>query len=160
MSRLTGIMVLTFFMAGCSASGQRFQDSPFATQGVVDDKARIIFYREPDANFRSVTLSIDDSIVGSLTYGAFIVADIAPGDHRLSAWVRYTPIGKFATNINVSAGETYYIRASHRAERMLYPLLGPIGVAMVFADTQGEFQLEAVPATVALQALEELKLSE
>ena len=92
----------------------------------MDNKmSRLIFYRQSDANFRSVTLSIDDSIVGSLAHGAFIVADIAPGDHRLSAWVRYTPIGEFATNINVSAGETYYIRASHRAERMLYPCWVP-----------------------------------
>ena len=63
-------------------------------------------------------------------------------------------------SMTVVGGETYYIRASCRAERMLYPLMGPIGVALVFADIKGEFQLEPVTAAVALQALKELKLSE
>jgi len=50
---LCGIIALTLCLAGCSASGARFQDTPFATQPIADDKSRIIFYRESDADFRS-----------------------------------------------------------------------------------------------------------
>ena len=160
LNSFAAIIALTVCLAGCSASGARFQDTPFATQPIDDDKSRIIFYRESDANLGSVMLGIDDSIVGTLAHRGFIVAETAPGDHRISAWVRGLSIWKFAMTMTVVGGETYYIRASHRAERMLYPLMGPIGVALVFADTKGEFQLEPVTATVALQALKELKLSE
>jgi len=157
---LCGIIALTLCLAGCSASGARFQDTPFATQPIADDKSRIIFYRESDADFRSVTLGIDDSIMGTLAHKGFIVVETSPGDHRISAWVRGMSRGKFVMSMTGVGGETYYIRASCRAERMLYPLMGPIGVALVFADIKGEFQLEPVTAAVALQALKELKLSE
>jgi hypothetical protein len=157
---LIGVIALAFFLTGCSASGSRFQDSPFATERVTRDKARIIFYRKSDVNFRSATVGIDGSIVGALAHRGFIVADTEPGDHKFSAWVRYTPLGEFAIHINLTAGETYYLRVSHRTERLLYALAGPVGAALVFADRKGEFQLETVPAATALAELKELKLSE
>ena len=157
---LIGIIALGFFLTGCSASGARFHDSPFATERVARDKARIVFYRESDANFRSATLDIDGSIVGALAHRGFIVADTEPGDRRFSAWVRYTPLGEFAIHLNLTAGETYYLRVSHRTERLLYPLAGPVGAVLVFADRKGEFQLEPVPAAIALTELKDLKLSE
>ena len=182
---LCGIIALTLCLAGCSASGARFQDTPFATQPIADDKSRIIFYRESDADFRSVTLGIDDSIDAvRKRFGAVNVEvgqvpgaeDLVPGailypqdptrrlylyfhDEQMHS-LRGMSIGKFVMSMTVVGGETYYIRASYRAERMLYPLMGPIGVALVFADIKGEFQLEPVTAAVALQALKELKLSE
>src|SRR5438128_2383479 len=118
-NHFAGMVALTVFLAGCSASasGTKFKDSSFVTQRVVDDKGRVIFYRESDANFRSVTLGIDGSIVRALAHGGFIVADSAPGDRRISAWMRYAPIGESVISMSVSAGETYYIRASRRAER-------------------------------------------
>jgi hypothetical protein len=160
MKRSAGITVLSCLLAGCSASGARFLDTPFATQAVTDDRARIVFYRESDHNFGSVTLGIDDSIVGALAQNGFIVADIAPGDHKVSAWLQYTPLGESKMKMRVLAGETYYIRASGRSERMLYPLLGALGVVLFFTDRKGEFQLDAVMPAVALPVLEELKLSE
>lgn len=160
MNRFAGIIVLTSFLIGCSASGLMFRDSSFATQRVATDKSRIIFYRESDANFRSVTLGIDGSATGTLAQRGFIVADTTPGDHKISAWVQYAPIGEFVISITVLAGETYYIRVSQRTERMLYPFAGVLGAALVFADTKGEFQLEPVPASIALVDLEELRLSE
>lgn len=162
MNRLAGTMALTLFLAGCSASasGPMFQDSLFATRRVATDKARIIFYRQSDANFRSVTLDIDGSIVGALAQRGFIAADTVPGDHRISAWIRYAPVGEFVISMSLSAGETYYVRVFHRAERVLYPLGGAIGVVLFYADRKGEFQLEPVPAAIALVDLEKLRLSE
>jgi len=160
MKRFFRFFVLAFCLAGCSASGPKFQDTSFATLQVASDKGRIIFYRHSDTHFRSVTLGIDGSIVGALNQQGFIVADTVPGDHRVSAWVRYTPTGEFAINTTLSAGETRYIRVAHRSHRMLYPFVGPLGAVLFFADTEGEFRLEPVPATIALPALVELKLSE
>lgn len=155
-----GIIALMFLLTGCSASGPRFRDSLVATQRVTADKGRIIFYRDSDTNFRSVTLGIDGSVVGTLAQRGVIVADTAAGAHTISAWVQYAPVGEFVINMIVSAGETYYIRVSHRAERMLYPLAGVVGAVLVFADSKGEFQLEPVPAAIALVDIEELRLSE
>src|SRR5207249_12194091 len=92
-NHFAGMVALTVFLAGCSASasGTKFKDSSFVTQRVADDKGRVIFYREADTNSRWVTLGIDRSIVGALAQSGFIVADIAPGDHSLSAWLRYMP---------------------------------------------------------------------
>jgi Protein of unknown function (DUF2846) len=157
---LIGVIALAFFLTGCSASGSRFQDSRFATERVARDKTRIVFYRQTDVNFRSATVAIDGSIVGALAHRGFIVADTEPGDHKFSAWVRYTPLGEFAMYMNLTAGETYYLRVSHRTERLLYALAGPVGAVLVFADRKGEFQLEPVPAAIALTQLKELKLSE
>src|SRR5918992_1012917 len=147
-----------FSLSACSATGPKFQDTPFATQQVPDDRARIIFFRDSDVNFRSVTLGIDGSRVGALAHRGFIVADTAPGDHRIAAWVRYVPTGEFVIGMDVKAGETYYIKVSHRDERMIYPLLGPLGTAYFFIDRKGEFRLEPLAAAVALQELGELKL--
>lgn len=154
------VFVLLFSLCACSASGPKFQDTPFAAQPAPQDKARLIFYREFDANFWSVTLGIDDSIIGALAHRGFVVADTAPGDHKISAWVRYTPVGKYVIGMDLKAGESYYIRASHRSQRMLYPLFGAAGTAFFFVDPEGEFRLEALTATQALQDLENLKLSE
>lgn len=160
MNRFAHISAITLLLASCSASGAKFQDSPFATQPVAGDKGRVIFYRESDANFRSATLGIDGAIVGALAHEGFIVADTAPGNHKVSVWVRGVPIWEFAISMSIVTGEVYYIRVSQRAERMLYPLWGIFGVALLFADSKGEFQLEPVPAAIALVDLEELKLSE
>lgn len=88
------------------------------------------------------------------------MAETAPGDHTISAWVRYTPTGECVLRLNLVAGETYYIQVSHRAERILYPFAGPIGVVLVFADRRGEFRLEPMPAAIALVDLADLKLSQ
>ena len=156
----SAIVVLLLFLAGCAASGPTFKDTPFAAQPMADDKARVIFYRESDANFGSVTIGIEGAIVGALARKGFIVADLAPADYKISAWMRGFPLQEFVLKMRVSAGETYYIRASHRLERALYPLLGPVGVFVYLADWKGEFQLDPVTAAAALPTLEELKLSE
>ena len=155
-----GTIALLFCLAGCSASGPKFQDTPFATQPVANDKARIVFYRDSDMNFRSATIGIDGSIVGAVVHDGFIVADIAPGDHKISAWVRGFPFYEFVIGIPVEAGKTYYMRVSQRTERVLYPMLGFVGSVLILADTKGEFQLELMPKSTALQQLKELKLSE
>jgi hypothetical protein len=160
MNRFIVVIPLTLFLTGCSTAGPRFQDTPFATEQVASDKTRIIFYREADVNFLSATLGIDGSIVGALAHNGFVVAETAPGDHKISAWVRYTPTGEFVTNMSFVAGETYYIRVSNRAERMLYPFAGPVGAALMVVDRKGEFQLESVPPAIALLQLRELKLSQ
>ncbi|MGH7793308.1 MAG: hypothetical protein ACREQ2_00160 [Candidatus Binatia bacterium] len=147
-------------LSACSATGPKFQDTPFAMQQVPEHKARIIFFREFDVNFRSVILGIDGSRVGALAHQGFIVADTAPGDRRISAWVRYLPLGEFAIGMNLKAGETYYIRVSHRDQRMAYPLFGPLGTALLLVDSKGEFQLEPLVAVAPPQELQELKLSE
>jgi hypothetical protein len=155
-----GIVALTGFLASCSsaASGATFKDSSFATGRVADGKGRIIFYRQADGNFRWVTLEVDDSIVGTLGQRGFLVIDVAPGEHRLAASLRYLP-GEYAIKITVSAGETYYIRASHRPESRLYSAFA-IGGILLVADPKGVFQLEGVPAVIASVDVEELRLSE
>src|SRR5207237_10702198 len=101
---LCGIIALTLCLAGCSASGARFQDTPFATQPIADDKSRIIFYRDSDADFRSVTLGIDDSIISALADKGLIVVETSPGAHRMSAWSRGTSIGNVVTSTSVDVG--------------------------------------------------------
>ena len=153
------IAALFFLFAGCSASGPRFPESPFAIQPVATDKARIVFYRGSDMNFRAATIGIDGSIVGAVSHLGFIVAEIAPGDHKISAWVRGF-FQEFVIGISVEAGKTYYMRVSQRAERLLYPMIPIVGAFVVLADTKGEFQVELMPESTALQQLRELKLSE
>jgi len=153
-------ITLLFFVTGCSATGPRFHETQFATQPAPADKGRIIFFRESDANFRSVTIGVDGSIVGALAHNGFISIDIALGYHQVSAWVRYAPVGEFVMRMTVGAGETYYVRVSHRSVRMLYPLLGLAGGVLTLADRKGEFQMEPVSAAVALRTLGELNLSE
>jgi hypothetical protein len=161
-AHIVGIVPLLFVLTGCSTSpsGPTFGHSHFAKQPVSDDKGRIIFYRESDANFGSVTIGIDGSNIGALGHRKFLVTEVAPGTHKLSAWMRYLPLWEFGLDLNVSAGETHYVRASHRTQHMIYPFLGPVGVALVFADTKGEFQLEPVPQGIALVDLQDLTLSQ
>jgi hypothetical protein len=148
-----------FLLSACSAAGPNFQDTPFAIQQVPDDKARIIFLRGFDVDFRSATLAVDGAIVGGLDQRGFIVSEVEPGDHAISAWVRYVPLGEYVITTNIKAGETHYIKVSQRFERITYPLLGPVGTTLFFLDRKGEFKLETLAAAVALKELAELKLS-
>lgn len=160
MRRFAEIFLAVFFLGGCAASGVKFSDSPYSTQVVAGDKARIIVYRESDINLGPVTIGIDGSRIGAVAHRGFIATDLAPGDYAISAWKRGLPLWEFVLKMRVAAGETYYLRASHRIEPTLYPLLGPVGWAAFFLDRKGEFQLDEVTAAVALPTLTELKLSE
>ena len=153
------ITVLLLSLAGCTASGRKFPESDSVTQPVPIDKARMIFYRDTDANFGAATIAVDDSVVGSVSQNGFIVAEVDPGERRLSAWVR-TFFHKHTTNLSVDGGRTYYLRVSQRAERSLYPLIPIVGVIVFLADTKGEFQLQLMPESTALQQLRDLRLSE
>jgi hypothetical protein len=160
MKRFSVIFVLMFLVAGCAASGPPFKDTLFARQPVPDDKGRIIFYRESDANFGSVIIGIGDARVGALAQKGFMAVEVVPDDYRISASMRAIPIGEFVLRMRVSAGQTYYVRASHRSHRLLYPFVGVLGAGLLFADTEGEFRLEPVPPAIALPELAQLKLSE
>jgi hypothetical protein len=57
-----------------------------------------------------------------LAQSGFIVADIDPGDRKITASPGYIPIGNSALAVNVKAGEVCYIKISQRIERTVYPL--------------------------------------
>jgi len=151
--------IFILLLAGCSASGPYFQETRYARQSVSADKARIIFFRGRDANYRSVTLEIDGETIGKLAAGGFLVEDTAPGPHRIVASVSFT-LGEYAAKLNAQAGQTYYIRVSNRDERTLYGFMGDAGTFLTFADRGGFFRLRLVDPTAAIIALEELQLSE
>jgi hypothetical protein len=156
--RFTAI-VISLVLTGCSASGPYFAETRYARQSVSADKARIIFFRGHDANYRSVTLEIDGETIGKLAAGGFLVEDTAPGPHRIVAGVSFT-LGEYAAKLNAQAGQTYYIRVSNRDERALYGFMGDAGAFLTFADRGGFFRLRLVDATAAIVALEELQLSQ
>jgi hypothetical protein len=160
MPRFSLLAAMIVLLAACSAAGPKFSDTPFATEPVPGDKARIILFRGSDINFRPATVDIDGAVVGALAQSGFIVADAEPGDRKIAAWLRYAPVRKSAATMSVKAGEVYYIKISQRFERIAYPLLGPLGTAFWFVDPQGEFHLEPVVEGAALQALPEMKLSQ
>jgi hypothetical protein len=150
---------LTFFflLAACNASGPHFQDTPYVQGQVPDHRARIVFLRGSDIDFRSATLEIDGTTVGALAQNGFIVSDIEPGERVLSARVKHVPLGAYVITVNARPGETQYIKVSHRLERVTYPILGPIGTALFFLDRKGDFKLEALAASAAQKELGELK---
>jgi hypothetical protein len=151
--------LLVLLPAGCSASGPYFNETRYARQSVPADKARIIFYRELDSNYRSVTLDVDDETTGKLAAGGFLVEDTVPGPHRIVASISLT-LGEYAAKLTAQAGETYYIRLVPRGVRMLYPSMGATGTFLTFADNKGYFSLRLVDPAAALVALEDLQLSE
>jgi hypothetical protein len=148
------------FLIGCAAAGPMFSDSRFANEPAPEDKARLIVFRDSDINLGSVTIGIDGTVVGALAQSGFIVADIDPGDRKITASPGHIPIGNSALAVNVKAGEVCYIKISQRIERTVYPLLGPLGVAFWFVDPQGEFRIETQAAAAARKELSEMKLSE
>jgi hypothetical protein len=148
------------FLIGCAAAGPMFSDSRFANEPAPEDKARLIVFRDSHINLGSVAIGIDGTVVGALAQSGFIVADIDPGDRKITASPGYIPIGNSALAVNVKAGEVCYIKISQRIERTVYPLLGPLGVAFWFVDPQGEFRIETQAAAAARKELSEMKLSE
>jgi hypothetical protein len=153
------IASMSWFLASCSASGPKFPDSVFAVEPVAKDKARLIFYRDSDANFRDATIAVDDSIIGAVSQHSFVAADVMPGSHKVLAWVRGF-FQEFALDISAEAGKTYYMRVSQRIERSFYPMIPIVGVIGLLADKKGEFQITPMPEATALQQLRELRLSE
>jgi len=158
MKRLAVILAVVL-VTGCSASGPYFPETRYARQSAPANKARIIFFRGSDANYRSVTLDIDGETIGKLPSGGFLVEDVDPGPHRIVAGVSFT-LGEYAAKLNAQAGQTYYIRVAHRDERMLYGFLGDAGAFLTFADRGGYFRLRLADPTAAMIALEELRLSQ
>lgn len=152
---ITVLLLLT----ACTASGPLFYDTPFAAQPVAPHKARLIFYRDSDMNFRAATIGIDGSRVGAVSHNGFIVAEVDPGEHKIAAWVRGF-FQEFVTSMSFEAGKPYYIRVSQRSERLLYPMIPIVGPLVVLSDSKGEFQLELMPESTALQQLRDLRLSD
>ncbi|HEY3303218.1 MAG TPA: hypothetical protein VGL70_06745 [Candidatus Binatia bacterium] len=158
MKTFAGLIALLFFFAGCSASGPHFKDTRYAKQPAPADRARIIFFREPDGDFRSVELDVDDQIIGKLAGGEFLVEDAVPGERGMTASLK----GEFMIKMKLEGGQTYYIRVSPR-EEATYKLIGffsAVGSWMSPADAKGHFKLQRVGPEVALAALEQLSLSE
>jgi len=153
------LAVVLLFFGGCSASGPRFAETHFATEPVPHDKARIVFYRDSDINFRAATVAIDGTIVGAVAQNGFVVAEVPAGEHKISAWVRGF-FQEFVTHMTLEAGNTYYMRVSQRIERSFYPMIPIVGTVGLLADTKGEFQIELMPESTALQQLRDLQLSE
>jgi uncharacterized protein DUF2846 len=99
----------------------------------------MVFYRDSDTNFRAATIAIDGSTIGAVSHHGFIVAEIAPGDHKITAWVRGF-FQEFVLDMTVEEGKTYYMRVSQRAERLVYPLIPVVGLFAILADSKGEFR--------------------
>jgi hypothetical protein len=153
---------LLFLFGGCSASGPSFNATRYATQQAPVDRARIIFFRTPDINYRSVTITIDGDEASKLAAGGFLIEEIEPGLHVISASVRLA-IGDYRVRMNVKAGETYYIRVSPREEREVYAALSTFsaaGTVLQLTDNQGFFKLQLAEPKVALRLLQDLRFSE
>jgi hypothetical protein len=162
MKKFAGLITLLFSLTGCAASGPNFRATRYATQQAPVDKARIVFFRKSDTNYRSVTLAIDDDIVGKLDRRGFLVEETEPGRREISASGRLT-IGDYRIRMNLQAGETYYIRVSPREERVLYAALGMFsaaGAVLQLTDNKGFFKLQLTDPKVALVVLGDLQLSE
>ncbi|HEY3304519.1 MAG TPA: hypothetical protein VGL70_13395 [Candidatus Binatia bacterium] len=166
MKRFTAIIVL-FLLAGCSASGARFDESRFATEPVPADKARLIFFRleESPVGGPPARLEIDGVRVGGLKNRGFLVVDAVPGEREVAADI-WSDSGRFALKMNLEAQRTYYLRVSRREEHhkymalpLLFGLAGGV-VAASLSDGKGPFKIEPIEAAEATKLLPEFRLSE
>jgi hypothetical protein len=160
------VSALLFFLLGCSASGPRFPDTPYAKQAVPTDKARIIFFRPDDsqAGGRWAHLDIDGAPVGKLARERFLVVDTVPGEREI-ATDEGERKARFVVTMYVEAGQTYYLQVSRMAESKKYQATGIFAlvgdlIAPLLKDDQPPFELEPVFAGRAMKMLEVLELAE
>jgi Protein of unknown function (DUF2846) len=166
MTRFAPIVAFLFFFTGCSIPGPLFfPETPFATQPVPADKARIIFLRPRDAYLGapSARVEIDGATVGKLARGEFLVIDTDPGEREISV-ADGDAKSRFALKLSVEAQQIYDLQVGRRDEDRKYEATGILGwlaerVIPSATDDRGPFILERVSPWVVLGMLATLAAS-
>lgn len=111
MSRLGGyafVVVCMSVIAGC-ATGKTIQETKETTAPIPEGMGRIVVYRTGLLGAAiQPGISIDGTKTGSCQPNGAFLADVAPGDHVVSA---KTEVMR-ETLVHVTAGESSYIRCS------------------------------------------------
>jgi len=103
------LAALAIVLSGCAATGSQFSVAPEAKE----NKGLIVFYRPKNHQGSAINIPLQDNgkDIGSIQNGQFIFYDVTPGKHEFRT---NTAAIDRAVNINVEAGETYYLSASIR----------------------------------------------
>lgn len=101
---LLGAMLMVLAVTGCATTGAAYAP----VQDVPAEQAIIYVYRIPAFTGSAISydVKLNGEFMGKLKNGAYFYAVVDPGSHVLSA---KTEVER-TVDINVEAGETYYVR--------------------------------------------------
>ena len=149
------IIILCLFVAGCSSSVPRHQDTAVKIPQLSAEQARLYFLRpqRPYLTQRAAPITIDDRLVGNCQNGRFFYIDVIPKALSISCRL-WDLVGTSTLKITPQKGGTYYIQIGPRDEKP------PAGILAedpgTISGSGGAFSLHAIKKEVALRLLSEL----
>jgi hypothetical protein len=105
--RLTGLLGLMIFLAGCATSGKTFSETSATFSAPAPGNGRIYLYRT--AIFGAAiqpSVTVNDVVVGSAVARGFFYVDRPAGDYRISASTEVTR----TLSLSLAQGQVRYVR--------------------------------------------------
>jgi len=108
LSRIAGFTIIAALLAGCAASGPKFNEVSASFPALGADQGRIYFYRTPFTFGGAVTAEIrlGNQAVGRSQRGSFFYVDRPPGNYEVTTTTEVEKKLTFA----LASGETKYVR--------------------------------------------------
>lgn len=155
---LVGALVacLSLLLAACATA-------PLESQARVQDArhARIYFLRESTFVYAggAVYLKVNGQEVGNVANGSYFFVDRPPGTYNVTLESPLVP-GRFAANLTVRAGGTYYLKIAPRTEHLFIGMaVGVVGqiIEASVVENSGAYSLTAMDTSSGAAMLASLK---
>src|SRR5262249_46564530 len=113
--------------------------TPLESQSKVQDprQARIYFLRESTFIYSGTSpyLKVNGQEVGNVAVGSYFFVDRPPGTYMVSLETPLSP-GRFAANVTVRPGITYYLKVSPRMDHLAIGLAAGLVGTIIEASVQ------------------------
>ena len=157
--RLLGLMLLPL-VAGCAvARGPAFDAS--ALPALTGDTARIVVFRQSATlGFgagSSIPVKFDGQDFVKLGQSGYAWRDVSAGTHELSASARWRWPGTARLRLNLAAGATAYVEASHSGAAVASVFVPLASVTATDSEKGGPYSLELADPARALSVLKKCR---
>lgn len=162
--RITTLILVTFVLFSCAASGPSYQSMKTKIETTNKGKARIIFYRTEESSLffaRSAPVKLNGEKVGALPYGGFFFKDISEGRYSIKTEM-WDMGGSCEVVLDAENDQTYFFKIDPRTETFYAFILGGSLNDVVkepIENCSGAFKIYPASKSVAAKDLEGLSLA-
>ena len=135
------LVFLTLLMAGCSSTNSSKITYEMSPKGIPDDQTAIIYFLRQKVNpsLGNPNILINDKKVGVLPNNSFFWVKTLPGNKIISTeWSWDTGSDNDTTQVDIKAGEIYYLLLKQTGQVIVYPVYNSIFSSKLFLIDKNE----------------------
>lgn len=125
MKRIIVLVALCCGLAGCSASGSKYEDTIASLSAPAEGTSRIFILRPKESGIPAgpANIHVDSEKVAQVKARGFVVVDVASGQHTLKA-DDIQAAGSCRLTVEVAEGREYYFGLSSRQSNIWAGIAG------------------------------------